>query len=184
MRARVLFADRSMTQTKPSAADRCAAGLAEHQACMFMVANHCFAIDSALVAEVLNSAALTPVPLAPEAIVGLLHLRGRIVPVIDMRRRLGFDLAAADAPRNHLVLRLEDGWCSLLVDEVLDVQSFASDRLEHPTQPATEAATDAVTGIFADEERLVHFLDPQRIVQSLVRNRAAPLIRHGASHGG
>ncbi len=151
---------------------------------MFVVADHCFAIDSALVAEVLNAAALTLVPLAPEAIVGLLHLRGRIVPVIDMRRRLGFAPAAADAPHNHLVLRLDDGWYSLLVDEVLDVQAFAAARLEHPTQPAAEAATDAVTGIFADAERLVHFLDPQRIVQSLFRQRAAPLIRHGASHGG
>jgi len=49
-------------------------------ACSFRVASHCFAVDSGCVAEVLHSAKLTPVPLAPEAIAGLLPLRGTIVP--------------------------------------------------------------------------------------------------------
>ena len=67
------------------------------QACAFRAGGHCFAVESNCVAEVLRSAALTRVPLAAEAIVGLLHLRGRIVPVIDMRRRLGFSAGPPDA---------------------------------------------------------------------------------------
>jgi purine-binding chemotaxis protein CheW len=153
------------------------------QACTFLVAEHCFAVDAAFVTEVLRRGALTPVPLAPDAIVGLLHLRGRIVPVIDMRCRLGFPDDASGAVRTHLVLRQQDDWYSLLVDEVLDVQSFPVDRIEQPTLPDGGPATDAVTGVFAGPGRLVHFLDPWRIVQSLVRQRTSPLVRHGASHG-
>jgi len=153
------------------------------QACAFMVADHCFAIDSDLVTEVLHGGSLTPVPLAPESIVGLLHLRGRIVPVIDMRRRLGFAAPPPAAVRTHLVVHQEDEWYSLLVDEVLDVHDFPAGRIEQPPK-AGGPATDAVTGVFAGPAGLVHFLDPQRIVQSLVRQRTAPFIRPGASHGG
>ncbi|MFN5755340.1 MAG: chemotaxis protein CheW [Planctomycetia bacterium] len=153
------------------------------QACAFMVADHCFAIDADLVTEVLHGGSLSPVPLAPESIVGLLHLRGRIVPVIDMRRRLGFAALSPSAVRTHLVLRQQDERYSLLVDEVLDVHDFPAERIEQPAK-AVGPATDAVSGVFPGPAGLVHFLDPQRIVQSLVRQRTAPFIRHGASHGG
>jgi chemotaxis signal transduction protein len=90
-------------------------------ACSFRVATHCFAVDSGCVAEVLHSAKLTPVPLAPEAIAGLLHLRGTIVPVIDLGHRLGLPSTEAGSGRTNLVLRLGDDCYSLLVDDVLDV---------------------------------------------------------------
>lgn len=154
------------------------------QACAFLVAEHCFAVTATIVTEVLRREALTPVPLAPDAIVGLLHLRGRIVPVIDMRRRFGFPANAPGMVGTHLVLRQGDDWYSLLVDEVLDVQSFPMDGIEQPTLTDGGPATDAVTGVFAGSGRLVHFLDPGRIVQSLVRQRTSPLVRHGASHDG
>lgn len=154
------------------------------QGCVFMVADHCFAIDSVLVTEVVQGGGLTPVPLAPEAIVGLLHLRGRIVPVIDMRCRLGFAPAPSSAIRTHLVLRQQDDWYSLLVDEVLDVHAFPTARIEQPAATGGGLATDAVSGVYAGQRGLVHFLDPQRIVQSLVRQRTNPFTRHGASHGG
>ncbi|MEI6239264.1 MAG: chemotaxis protein CheW [Planctomycetia bacterium] len=153
-------------------------------ACAFRAGEHCFAVDTSCVAEVLHSARLTPVPLAPESIVGLLHLRGRIVPVIDMRRRLGLPAADPDASRINLVIRLGDDWYSLLVDEVLDVQSIHLDRIERPVKSVDGAATDAVTGVFADEARLVHILDPERLVQSLHRQRISSLVRHGVTHGG
>jgi len=153
-------------------------------ACAFRVGQHCFAVDSDCVAEVLHTAALTPVPLAPDAIVGLLHLRGRIVPVIDVRRRLGLPAAEPGASRTNLVIRLADDWYSLLVDEVLDVETIHLDRIEHPTSSAGTAATDAVTGVFADEAGLVHILDPERLVQALLKQRTTPFVRHGVSHGG
>lgn len=147
--------------------------------CAFRVGGHRFAVASAGVAEVLHSAALTPVPLAPEAIVGLLHLRGRIVPVIDVRRRLGLP-AGAGVATTHLVIRIGDDWYSLLVDEVLDVQAIPEDRIERPANPAA----DAVTGVFADTDQLLHLVDPERVVQALHRHKTIPLVSHGVPHDG
>lgn len=154
------------------------------QACAFRAGGHCFAVESDCVAEVLRTATLTRVPLAPEAIVGLLHLRGRIVPVIDVSRRLGLPAAAADAPRTNLVIQVADDCYSLLVDEVLDVQAIDRDRIERPTAQVVTSATDAVTGVFAAENRLIHILSPERLVQPLQKQRSTPFVRHGVSHGG
>ena len=152
--------------------------------CCFLVGGDCFAVPSADVAEVLRDNRITRVPHAPEAVLGLLHLRGRIVPVIDMRRRLGFQPAAPSAARPHVVVRLQDDWYSLLVDEMLDVIEVPEDQIEHPSRPMADTPHDAVSGVFAGQGRLVHFLDPQRIVQLPLRQREQSLQRQGATHGG
>lgn len=141
------------------------------EVCAFRVGGHCFAIDSSSVAEVLTATTLAAVPLAPKAIVGLLHLRGRIVPVIDVRGPLGLPAGDESEPRVHLVIRVADDWYGLLVDEVLDVQRFPVDRIEQAA-PTGRTSGDAAIGVFADTDRLIHILDPERIVQSLGKQRA------------
>jgi purine-binding chemotaxis protein CheW len=156
----------------------------ETRYCCFLVGSDCFAVASIGVAEVLRDGKIARVPHAPEAVVGLIHLRGRIVPVIDMRRRLGLNATEIPANRTHLVLRLHDDWYSLLVDEMLEVIQVADTEIEHPSRPTSESAPDAITGVYADSGRLVHFLDPQRIVHALARQREPFPHRQGASHGG
>jgi purine-binding chemotaxis protein CheW len=151
--------------------------------CCFRVGGDCFAVASTGVTEVLRDGRITRVPHAAEAVIGLLHLRGRIVPVIDMRRRLGVIGAASIASRTHLVIRLHDDWYSLLVDEMLDVIEVAEHQIEHPSKPSADTPTDAVIGVFADADKLVYFLDPQRIVQPLARQREHFFQKQGASHG-
>jgi chemotaxis signal transduction protein len=90
---------------------------------------------------------------------------------------------ASIASRTHLVIRLQDDWYSLLVDEMLDVIEVAEHQIEHPSKPSADTANDAVTGVFADTDRLVYFLDPQRIVQPLARQREQFFQRQGAPHG-
>lgn len=153
------------------------------RACAFHAGGHRFAVDSDSVAEVLRTSVLTRVPLAAESIVGLLHLRGRIVPVIDVCRRLGLPAVPADAPRTNLVIRVGDDCYSLLVDEVLDVQPIDRDLIQRPTAQGT-AATDAVTGVFAANSGLIHILSPERLVQPLHKQRPIPFVRHGVPHGG
>ena len=158
------------------------------EACGFLVGGHCFAVPSSQVAEVLHAGSITPVPLAADAIAGLIHLRGQIVPVIDMRLRLGLGEALVSGG-GLLVVRLGDDHYALRVDEVLDVERIPSDQIEPPSGNLIDLTTDPRTGVFAGEERLVHLLDPQRIVNSLLRPRSSPATRapahkQGSSHVG
>ena len=151
------------------------------RSCTFRLGGDCFAIDADRVTEVIREGRLARVPLAPEGLLGLVHLRGRIVPIVDLAGRLGIPRAGGGAG-THMIVEVQGDHYGLLVDEMLDVIDIPADRVEHPTDAA--AAHEAVVGVFAAAERLVHLLDPERMIQSLVRPRTPTPARHGASHGG
>lgn len=149
--------------------------------CTFLVGDACFAVDSAAVIEVLRDRGLTRVPLAASGVLGLAHLRGRIVPVVDPAERLGVT-RACEKSRTHLVVALGDDWYGLLVDEMLDVIEIPPTRIERPTAPG--AVGDVVAGTYAAEQQLVHLLDPERMIHALVRQGAHHAARPGGTHGG
>jgi purine-binding chemotaxis protein CheW len=130
--------------------------------CAFRLGGDCFAIEANRVTEVIRGGRLARVPLAPPVILGLSHMRGRIVPVIDLAAQLGVD-STRDASGVHLVVRLGDDCHGLLVDEMLDVIEIPATLVERPT--ASDVA--ACIGVFAAENRLVHLLDPEAIIQSI-----------------
>ena len=161
------------TPIKPASSVPLPTGIARW--CSFLVADRCFAVDAGSVAEVLRATTVNRVPLAAAAIAGLLNLRGRIVPVIDMRLRLGFPPAPAEQRRINLVVDIRNEWYSLLVDDLLDVTSYDTSQIEPPSGSRSAAAHDAVVGLLPAADRLVHLLDPARILQSLIATRVRGL---------
>lgn len=91
----------------------------------FHLASETFALRVEDVQEVLMPQPLTPVPLAPEYIVGLLNLRGQVMPAIDLRLRLRFPPREGGKPGSLLVIRRHDRPISLVVDEIGDVLELA-----------------------------------------------------------
>lgn len=140
--------------------------------CTFRVGDHCLAVEADAIAEVLAARPVTRVPLAPAGTLGLVHLRGRIVPILDPAVRLGLPVPA-DRPRAaHLVVRgADDAWCGLLVDEVLDVIDVPTAAVE---RPATADSESPFAGVYAAESRLVHLLDFRRMIHSPLRPRLQP----------
>ncbi len=153
-----------------------------HRYCAFRLGDACFAVPADGVVEVLRGGRLTTVPLAPEGVLGLLHLRGRIVPVIDPGVRLGLASGARDRA-THLVIALQDDWYGLLIDEMLDVVEISEDHIDPSTSSLSEGSGEALAGVFAAPDRLVHLLDPQRMIHSLVRPRPPFSERQGVHHG-
>lgn len=139
--------------------------------CTFVVAGRMFAVDAASVTEVFRGRVTTSVPKAPPAIRGLLNLRGRIVPAIDMRRRLGFDVRPDDDGLHVVVVAGGGEAYSLLVDAIADVVEIPAAAIEPPT--AAEGATcDCVEGVSAGRGGLVHLLGLEGIVAGLVESTA------------
>jgi chemotaxis signal transduction protein len=83
----------------------------------------------------------------------------------------------------HLVITLQDDWYGLVIDEMLDVVEIPADRVEQAATPTNEASGDALIGVFAAPDRLVHLLDSQRMIHSLTRLRPQAPERQGVSHG-
>ena len=135
--------------------------------CTFLVAGRSFAVDAAVVTEVFRGKVTTTVPRGPAAIRGLLNLRGRIVPAIDMRRRLGFGPGTSEEPLHVVVLAAAGEAYSLLVDAIADVVEIATPAIEPPTSGPDATAADCIEGVHAARGGLVHVLSLERIVAGL-----------------
>lgn len=135
--------------------------------CTFVVAGRTFAIDAAAVTEVFRGRVTTTVPRGPAAIRGLLNLRGRIVPAIDMRRRLGFEADPRDEELHVVVVAGGGEAYSLLVDAIADVVEIPPGGIEPPTAAAEGATGECIEGVHAARGGLVHVLALEAILAGL-----------------
>ena len=140
---------------------------ASRRFCTFVVAGRSFAVDAAAVTEVFRGPPTTPVPRAPEAIRGLLNLRGRIVPAIDMRRRLGFEADQRVGDGIHVVLVSGGEAYSLIVDALADVADIPAGAIERPVAASEMVGRDCVEGVYAARDGLVHLLGVEAIIAGL-----------------
>lgn len=132
------------------------------QVCTFWVDTLYLGIDVHTVQEVMRPLDMTPVPLAPPAIVGLINLRGQIVTAIDLRRRLGLKPREDSAEVMNVVIRTEDGAISLVVDEIGDVIEVDASTFERIPDTLRGTAREMITGVHKLDGQLLLILDPVR----------------------
>jgi purine-binding chemotaxis protein CheW len=104
----------------------------------FFLNGEMFALRVEDVQEVMMHQPLTPVPLAPDHIVGLLNLRGQVMSTVDLRKRLHFPARAEGSACSLLVLNADEGLLSVVVDDIGDVLSLPTAAWREP--PDTLAA--------------------------------------------
>ena|SRR5271166_4844305 len=147
--------------------------LERHNAACFVtltVADQLCGVPAPAVRDILGQHAITRVPLAPAEIAGSLNLRGRIVTVIDLRRRLHLPPAPTGQPRMSVVAEQGGELYALLVDRVCEVMSLQASVFERnpPTLPSAWARFSS--GIYRLQDRLLVILDVGRL---LALNEAA-----------
>ncbi|MCW8853785.1 MAG: chemotaxis protein CheW [Gammaproteobacteria bacterium] len=97
----------------------------------FGVANEKFGVDILMVQEILRSAEVTAVPNSPEFVEGVLNLRGNIVPVIDLRKRLNlYDEASSQKKSWVLILNIDNRVVGFIVDHVTEVLKIEEKKIE------------------------------------------------------
>ena len=129
----------------------------------FRLGDELFAADIFSVERVLRYTAPTAVPNVPEWIEGVIDYQGRVVPVINLRKR--FELPDAPIPPDAriLVLTVDDEWVATTVDGVLDVSVLDASRLAPPPALFRGLAGGYLRGLVRRKERLVVFLDVPRL---------------------
>ena len=135
-----------------------------HQFCTFFIDGHCFGTSVAMVKEVIQFQPITRVPLAPDVIVGLMNLRGQIVSVMDLRRRLEFPACPCGQRPVNVVVQARDSTVSLLVDEIGDVIEVQEDTFEAPPVTLQGFVREMLRGVYKLPERLLLLLDIERVV--------------------
>ena len=127
----------------------------------FGVANEKFGVDILMVQEILRSAEVTSVPNSPEFVEGVLNLRGNIVPVIDLRKRLNlYDEETSQKKSWVLILNIDNRVVGFIVDHVTEVLKIEEDSIE--TAPDIIVAgleSQYIQGVCKIDDGLIIILD-------------------------
>ncbi len=121
----------------------------------FSLADETFAVSVENIQEVLIEQPLTPVPLAPKHIVGLLNLRGQVMAAIDLRTRLHFAPRPQGTQSSLLVLKRNQALVSVVVDRIGDVLHLDDGAWELPPQTLSAQHKKFVFAICPTEGQLV-----------------------------
>jgi purine-binding chemotaxis protein CheW len=125
--------------------------------CTFWLDEHLFGVPIGAVQEVLLTQPITPVPLAPAEVPGLLNLRGQIVTVIDLRARLR--LPARGTPGVNVIVGTADGAVSLLADRVGEVTAPDPALFADPPETIDHRVRDLLSAVCTLPEHLLLVLD-------------------------
>ncbi len=136
--------------------------MASQQFCTFFLDGRMFGVPVPQVQEVIRFHPMTPVPLAPPAVKGMINLRGQIVLAIDLRRRLELGERAEAAIPMNVVVRTLDGAVSLLVDEIGDVIEVSDSSFETPPETLNGGVRSMILGVHKLEGKLLHVLDIEK----------------------
>lgn len=114
---------------------------------VFHVEGIAFGVDIRRVVEITKLMEITKVPRSLPFIEGIVNLRGRIIPVIDLRKRLGFPVVPRDNAARIIILRMEGSRLGLLVDRVTKVARIPRDTIEEMPQTALQIDAHFIDGV-------------------------------------
>lgn len=133
----------------------------------FELQDEVFALDISKVREVLDYTAVTKVPQTPDFMLGVINLRGSVVPVVDMR--LKFGLSQTEKTVNTCIIIVEigiDGEATILgalADSVQEVIELSPDQIEAPPQIGTQLKSKFIKGMGKRDNRFIIILDIDRV---------------------
>jgi purine-binding chemotaxis protein CheW len=137
--------------------------------CSFLVGGRWFGLPVERVREVIRHPSVTPVPLAPPVVAGLINLRGEVLLAVDLRIRLGVAAATPERPPVDLIFQGREGTVSLLADEVGPVLELREEDFESIPETVPAPLRNLLRGTYKMTDRLLLVLDPDRAAEVKMR---------------
>jgi purine-binding chemotaxis protein CheW len=130
----------------------------------FQVGNEEYGVEILKVREIIGMLPMTPVPGSPGAVLGVINLRGKVIPVLSMRQRFGLP-PVASTPLNVIIIVEADGLpTGLAVDLVREVATIDDAHTEPPPTYGLEAHSGFVKALGKSQGRILILLDIARIL--------------------
>jgi purine-binding chemotaxis protein CheW len=137
----------------------------ELQVVGFRIGRETFGLPISIVREIVRVPEITAVPNAPDYIEGVINLRGRIIPIVDLRKRFGDKTFEPSKKNRIVVVELETRAIGLIVNSASEVLRIPPSEIEEPHNVFKEGELSYITGVGKLKGRLVILLDLARILQ-------------------
>ena len=128
-----------------------------------------FGIDILMVQEINRMVEITKVPQAPYYCEGIINLRGKVIPVIDLRKKFEMDTREWDKSTRIVVCDVAGYQIGMIVDAVEEVLRIPSSSMENCPPAASEVGQDYIRSVVKMENRLLIFLDISKIAGEIGR---------------
>jgi len=138
--------------------------LSNRQYVTFSIKDELYGIDVRRAQEVMNIPPITKVPGTMPFMKGVIDLRGKIIPLIDMRIKFKIEEKAYDQKTVIIIIDVKKIICGIIVDSVSDVINMSINDVQHTPHFASEIDKDSVFGIGKIGEKLVIVLDVDKIL--------------------
>jgi len=145
----------------------------------FSLAKEVYGLELQEVREIIMVGLVTPVPRAPSFILGVLNLRGEIIPVIDLRARFGLERHEATDLTRIIVTPINDVFTGLIVDSVTEVKNIDKKLLEPPPQVTSVGANAYITQVARTSTGVVFLLDLQQLLTDTENRQLSAFHGHG-----
>ncbi len=132
----------------------------------FVISDEIFGVDILMVQEIIRGAIITAIPNSPEFVEGVINLRGNIIPVIDLRKRLNLYLEDQHSDKNWvLLLDVGNRITGFVVDRVTQVLKIEPDQIEPPPDIVVAGLeSQYINGVCEIDDYLLILLDFDRIL--------------------
>lgn len=125
----------------------------------FRLDGETYAVDVMSVQEVLRVPEITPVPGVPDHVLGIINLRGKVVTVLDARRRFGLPPTAPDDASRIIIIEIGDEVIGMLVDRVTEVAYLDATQIESAPDVANRRSSHFIRGVHVNDQRMLILVD-------------------------
>ena len=130
----------------------------------FKIAEEEFGVDILRVQEIIRMMPITKVPKAPSFVEGVINLRGKVIPIIDMRRRFGMEANVHNEQTRITVMDLQGQVVGFVVDAVREVLRIKESTVEAPPQVVAGVGSEYLKGVGKLDDRLLILLDLDKLL--------------------
>jgi purine-binding chemotaxis protein CheW len=136
----------------------------EKQFVVFNLLDEEFCIDIMSVVEIIRLQDITKLPDAPEFVEGIINLRGKIIPVIDLKKRFNLEKIGTDDNTRIIITNIDNKTTGFIVDNVTEVLRLSADAIAPLDNEVVGIDKDYISGIGKLEKRMLIILDLNKIL--------------------
>lgn len=132
----------------------------------FSIGEEEFGVDILKVQEIIRTMEITKVPRAQDFVEGVINLRGKVIPIIDLRRRFGLDSKNHDKHTRIIVIEINNMIVGFVVDSVSEVLRIPAGTVEPPPPVVAGLESEYISGVGKLQDRLLILLDLDKLLSS------------------